>query len=230
MIKQVYPRTIYTKRDKALLHSSLTHSLSKNSNENNLYREQYSEYPPSISANTINNVEVINEYNKNCKNIIPELYMVPSGIHGVCHAKRVLFLCLTLSSRIQLGKAGRNILVEAAKFHDIGRFNDEDCEIHGCLSFKRMLDLKLANCMDTEDLQVLKYVIENHCIEDEIALKRLIGYRIREKEKACRLLKIFKDADALDRVRTNDLEVSYLRHDESKKLLDLSWHLLHQLH
>lgn len=66
--------------------------------------------------------------------------------------------------------------------------------------------------------EYVKYIIENHCISDRNGIKAVENYNV-DKDTAVYLLKVFKDCDALDRTRTNDLDEKYLRFPESKKLL-----------
>ena len=47
-----------------------------------------------------------------------------------------------------------------------------------------------------------------------------------DPEAALRVFRVLKDADALDRVRLGDLDVSYLRFPESVQRVDRAWELL----
>ncbi|MFW6007902.1 MAG: HD domain-containing protein [archaeon] len=172
--------------------------------------------------------EIIEEYHSYCEDIRPEYFHNPKGIHGLLHAKHVLFLCLVLSRLHDLNYEDFNILCTCAIYHDIGRTHDMFCLKHGNDSFKKMLKLNLINndYYDYENEEIIHYIINNHCINDKIAFKRIKKYNIKDKNRAIKLLKIFKDADDLDRVRLGDLDVKYLRFNNSKKLVLLAQQLL----
>jgi hypothetical protein len=72
----------------------------------------------------------------------------------------------------------------------------------------------------------LRYIIENHCIEDSLAFKNVLNYEVANAEHAIELLRIFKDADGLDRFRIKDLDARKLRHPEALDLLVVAWELL----
>lgn len=171
--------------------------------------------------------DIENEFERYAENINSQSFLNPYGIHGIGHAKRVLFLCLTLSFLNNLDESDKQILADASLFHDIGRVNDEDCELHGYFSFKKIIESRLVRNSNPMDTEVLKYVVENHCTPDKNAFRRVNNCNIANKVKAVRLLKLFKDADALDRVRTNDLDMNYLRFTHSKLLLEVSQQLSH---
>ncbi|MHB1041561.1 MAG: hypothetical protein ACYC0Q_01815 [Eubacteriales bacterium] len=47
-------------------------------------------------------------------------------------------------------------------------------------------------------------------MNDNIALGKIKNFRIGERDMAIKLFNIFKDSDALDRVRLGDLDTRYL--------------------
>lgn len=157
-------------------------------------------------------------YHNTREKIKPELFMSPNGIHGVLHCKRVLMLTLMLSMLESLNDDDRNILIKSAQYHDIGRINDDEDYEHGKLSIKKMKELKLFRNNKTQKDEILRFIIENHCIPDDIALENIDQYKISDKEHAIYLFKLFKDADGLDRVRLGDLDLKYLRNENAKKL------------
>lgn len=143
-----------------------------------------------------------------------KLFFKPHGIHGVLHTKRVLMLNLILAYKMKLNREEIMLLATASIYHDIGRKTDGVCAIHGFYSFKKATKLGLINDFSENDLKTLKYIMVNHCIDDQSALQT-----ITKEDKAIFLLKVFKDADNLDRVRLGDLNTDFLRHDISKKLV-----------
>ena len=148
------------------------------------------------------------------------------GIHGVAHAKRVLFLALLLSEYNQLEVRDRDLLILASVYHDIGRKHDRKCEIHGLESVKKLENEGLCSDLSSEDKKILYFMIENHCISDMLAWQHLAQCDIDDKVRAKNLLSIFKDSDALDRCRIHDLDIHYLRNEYSFQLPQLACELL----
>lgn len=174
----------------------------------------------------------------------------PEGIHGVKHAQRVLLLTLSLSQSLNLTDMERGILAQAACYHDIGRVHDDEDIVHGKMSWNKYQKKYERNnpllCIDVvpimkekgsveageynlnsipnEYRHIVRFIIENHCIDDKEAKMILDNDKnIQNKEAAWKLFSIFKDADALDRVRLDaqfrGLDINYLRYEESKKHL-----------
>lgn len=162
------------------------------------------------------------------RRIKPDLFFRPTGIHGVNHCRRVLYHVLNLSHEFNLTLSEERILATAACYHDIGRMTDYEDDAHGYASVKKMRKLGLGRMDTTQETLILWYIIQNHCIEDRKAFANVEGRGIEDEELAIRLLKIFKDADGLDRVRLNDLDTNYLRHEESKLFVSLALSLYNE--
>lgn len=152
----------------------------------------------------------------------------PTGIHGIGHANRVLFLSILLSELYNLSDKDKELIFTSAIFHDIGRINQDINAIHGELSYRKMHQLALLSpqSLGCEDDNVLKYIMENHCKSDKKIYNQTGQYGIRDGNRAVFLLKLFKDCDGLDRVRLGDLDINYLRNEKSKKLVDIAYLLL----
>ncbi|MEI6822784.1 MAG: HD domain-containing protein [Bacteroidota bacterium] len=140
------------------------------------------------------------------------------GIHGIEHAYRVLMLVQKIAELEQLDKATREVLEFCAVFHDIGRTNDNIDDLHGA---KSIIKLKRINFLNLKRFNndLIKYIIENHCISDNKAHQNASNYNINDHQKAVYLLDLFKDADNLDRVRFNDLNTNFLRFENSYTLV-----------
>lgn len=145
-------------------------------------------------------------------------FLNPESIHGVLHAKRVLLLAYIIGLYEELDDNDMEIVLNAAKYHDIGRTNDNYDEMHGILSFNKMFQLELVD-KEMEDIHILQFIMENHCIDDKKGLANLEKYPIEDKNRAIWLYQILKDADGLDRVRLGDLDINYLRLPISKRLV-----------
>jgi hypothetical protein len=164
-------------------------------------------------------------YIKKAHCIQPGYFHRPQGIHGINHTKRVLFFAALLASLEKLDEPEKNIISTAAVYHDIGRTRDGVDHTHGYASFMKAKAMDLIKITITEDYDVVKYLIETHCIDDKEAFKLVRQYAV-EPERAKRLLMVFKDADGLDRVRINDLDPRMLRLPRSRQLVQVAEELL----
>ena len=142
----------------------------------------------------------------------------PRSIHGVKHAWRVLFHTLMICE----------LWIAAALYHDIGRDNDGLCYVHGKRSVEKMAALNLAPA-DPTDFATMKFMVTYHCIDDRQAKAELEKVDSATRDRAWRLFGVLKDADGLDRVRINDLDVKYLRNPESLRLAGLARELLAEI-
>ena len=147
------------------------------------------------------------------------------GIHGILHAKRVLLLSTILGVLSNLTNEEIELLVDASLYHDIGRTHDNKDKEHGMLSFEKLKYLNLVN-KDKSYMETLRYIITEHSISDKDAFSNVDKYKIKNKENAIKLLEIFKDADGLDRIRINSLDVNYLRTEHAIKLVGVANELL----
>ena len=154
---------------------------------------------------------------------LTELYR--KGIHGIEHTYRVLLLVQELSELENLSQDQKSILEFCAIFHDIGRINDDIDDFHGIRSIKKLISLDYLG-LNYFDNSIVKYIIENHCISDKIAFDKIINYDVRNDKEAIYLLKLFKDADNLDRFRINDFNPKYIRLKSSLQLIEYSKQLV----
>lgn len=164
---------------------------------------------------SIINKDLINIYNDTMKDFRTDL-LYDSEIHGLKHNIRVSIYTLLIVNQGNYSKEDLQILLEAAKYHDTGRINDEDDLAHG----KRSSDMMsfLSNRYSDVDMNYLKSIVEAHSIPDakrDIITKKNKLDNIGRYHK---LLNVLKDADALDRVRTADLDVTFLRTEKGKDL------------
>ena len=171
------------------------------------------------------NYDFLEEYNEGKWDIKPKLFHNSDGIHGVTHAERVLFLVLAISHMEDVDEEDRELLITGAKYHDIGRNHDNKCLNHGAYSYKKMKELGFLIESSYENEELIKYIVENHCIDDKAAYKNIENYDIKDTKHAMYLLNILKDADNLDRVRISDLDPAYLRTESAKELVAIAYGL-----
>lgn len=161
-----------------------------------------------------------------------EYYESPYGVHGVGHVRRVLLHCISLANAIGLSEQERGILMLSACYHDIGRKHDEACEHHGEWSLEKMRELGLdtfyivqdgdggvyPEYLTSEEMEAVEFIIRYHCKSDEEGENAMNDIQdTTVKELVQKLFPVFKDADALDRVRISDLNLNYLRTKESRQ-------------
>mgnify|MGYP000911686326 FL=1 len=165
----------------------------------------------------------IQTYNDFASQLDSSWFFSPDGIHGLAHIKRVLIHVLLLSRELQLDRRDTHLLCYSAIYHDIGRINDWAEENHGQMSCKKITALHLPLPQNEEDRNILFFIIFSHCVEDSDAATYLAPHNITDTRRAMALLKVFKDCDALDRVRVDHLNLNYLRHEQTKKYVRFAW-------
>jgi hypothetical protein len=154
-----------------------------------------------------------------------EWFFSPDGIHGLMHIKRVLTHSLLLSDEMDYNENDTNLLCLCCIYHDIGRTNDYIDENHGVESCKKILRLNLSAPEKEEDVNIMNFIIAGHCVNDNTAVENIDDYEICDFSRAVRMFKLFKDCDALDRVRIDMLDENYLRYEQSKKYVSYAWEL-----
>lgn len=161
-----------------------------------------------------------------------EHYEAPHGVHGTGHVTRVLLHCLSLANTIGLSEIERGILSVTACYHDIGRTHEDDCREHGKWSVEKMYELNLETFyishisnnnaklgyLNEQEVEAVEFLMEFHCVSDDEAETKLGQIQDEYTQSLIRkLYPIFKDADALDRVRIQDLDVQQLRTKEARQ-------------
>jgi len=138
-----------------------------------------------------------------------------SDCHDAMHSCRValhasaLFTMYELKSWSFSGSAIFSAfadVVDAAVYHDIGRNTDGEDDTHGERSY--LIYKKVVG-----ENRVVKFLIENHCKDDETA-KSILESTFKNKKKRQQvwgLYTVMKDADALDRVRFRRISSDYIR-------------------
>lgn len=186
------------------------------------------------------------EYLKNkLNNFNKELYKYNSFIHGIYHVEKVFLYCYILGKYLE--EPYKTILLDAALYHDIGRnMNNQEDEFHGELSATKLRKLVPYEGIyaDKKNRVLLESLVYCHCRDDKYDLISFddIAYEYDLLDQKMnltnelndfknnvynKLKNILKDADALDRKRFGDycfeaLDESYLRLDESKKLISFA--------
>ena len=139
-----------------------------------------------------------------------------SSVHGYAHEARVLLLSLTIAEMMDLPLRDRNVLATAAIYHDTQRTNDDVDPTHG----KASKEYYSTNVASPDPL--VEFLCEYHCLPDKEGYQEIMHNRklSKNRTRAKLLYDVFKDADALDRVRfgLKDLDLNQLRLPVSKEL------------
>lgn len=130
-------------------------------------------------------------------------------IHGINHETRVMILQEIISLLLietQKISLDQEALRWSSATHDLRRTNDKFNKKHGCRS-SLWVSKNLSSIISPESISTVKFINYWHATPDS-KIPNLTPE-----------LAIFKDADALDRVRTNDLNPHFLRHQLSYDFL-----------
>lgn len=195
----------------------------------------YFEYTNEKNKNLSNQItlkQFTNEINSNKKILIKSLdkikkqYIYNSDIHGIDHNIRVSLYGYYIGLKYKLDKCDMKLLLEACKYHDIGRINDIEDDLHGFRSAKKLESFERLN---KNDMKILSAMVTYHSVDDELFLNIAKIYDVNDLERLRILCNILKDSDALDRVRGCGwgLNTKYLRTDISKEMIYLSYELLY---
>lgn len=155
-------------------------------------------------------------------NILRTDVLYKSRIHGQRHIERTAILSGCLALLLGLSEREFLLCLEAAKYHDTGRILDGEDPEHGRRSARKIPDL-CRSYTETEQT-LLQAVITAHSLPDREELP-VFRYYCKNDIEAYRkyrsMIKILKDADALDRFRLSchSLDIRYLRLNESHRLL-----------
>ena len=168
-----------------------------------------------------------------CKTILPEIaptyhkykeqmetlkFAQQSSLHGKTHEARVLLHCLTIAYLLDLPPSDIKILATAAIYHDTQRVHDDIDPTHGAASAVYYRE----NNKNPDP--IVDFLIEYHCLPDTDAYAHIKNTRVlsKNRSKTTQLYNIFKDADALDRLRLpggiHELDIDQLREPISKSL------------
>lgn len=162
-------------------------------------------------------------------NDLQEDKLYASAVHGEAHVLRVCILCFFLSEKLGLSEEELKDILEIAKYHDLGRINDEADKEHG--SRGAILMEKMDFSWGKEKLRIYQAVIAAHSLGDEAFETEWKRWENQTGEliKGRNLLEILKDADALDRFRLRDqsLRLDFLHKDISFRTVQGAYELYH---
>ena len=158
---------------------------------------------------------------------INEDILFDSALHGISHNERVAIFVFAIGILEGLNDTDLKLLLEAAKYHDIGRINNGKDVMHGIRS-AQMIE-KMEMDLSSADKEILKAICIYHSDDDsrinEIANEQNITPN--QMDRFIKLANILKDADALDRVRLkwDILDTKYLRTEFAKRMVPAAYEI-----
>lgn len=149
-----------------------------------------------------------------------------SRLHGQGHIERTLLLSALLAWQEKLSAEDADSLFLAASYHDVGRVDDSYDTEHGSRSAGRLFDL---TGQTGEKLLLMQSAVAAHSRPDRLLEQTVAEYGPADFPHAVRMALMLKDADGLDRVRIQDLNPEFLRHESARSLISFS-HFLFDLY
>lgn len=187
-------------------------------NKNNIKKFDYNNI-----LEIVQNSKLKDKYTTILSTLQDEL-IITSEIHGIDHIIRTSFLALIISIKEELTVEEFSLVLESILYHDIGRVNDIDDDLHGYNSSLKIDFLKEK--YSEEDLQYIKALMTGHSLDDYKYIELANKYNLGDLNKYKKLLNVVKDADALDRVREYPyIDIKFLRTDVSKSLICFAYEL-----
>jgi len=172
--------------------------------------------------NFISNSSLLNDFLVSMDSFDTSI-LYKSDIHGYYHNVRVSLYAFIITTLENISKSDFKIVMDATKYHDIGRSNDFEDKGHGKISSEKISFLK--DNYSQEEFNILKSIIECHSLNDNMIEEIAIKNGVFDIERCKKLLNILKDSDGLDRVRLEYpyINIKFLRTLSAKKLVGYSF-------
>ena len=146
--------------------------------------------------------------------IRPDGYDASGPIHGVGHTRRVMIHAVEIAEAVGASPWEREAVIRATLWHDIGRTDDGADYYHGAKSAGKVVGLGLHRGLPPDIVEVALYAVTHHSGREDYGVSAAEDFPV--PQSALLVFQILKDADALDRVRFHDLDVSRLRLEPSR--------------
>jgi len=152
--------------------------------------------------------------------------------HGIRHADNVTMFTYYIASKERYSNDGIRILMEAARYHDIGRTNSWQEGGHGFAGAKRYASEHRQQIPISEQ-QIIGFLIQAHDLPNKEDIRLLANkmfehyYDEDEISRICDMANIIRDADALDRTRfpiysSDYLDSRLLTHNSARELIEVA--------
>ena len=208
-----------------------------NFNEININTKNFKHYQKAkenqienYSVNDVKNIiatsNLTNIYSEQMKDFDTTILYKSDG-HGVNHNIRVCFFAYIISSNEKISTRDFELIMEACKYHDIGRTNDMEDESHGKKSADKITFLD--NKYSKEELNYIKTIVTCHSLNDKKFNKVATKNGVIDIERCKKMHEILKDSDALDRVRLHYPYVNekYIRTETARKMIAFAHELFY---
>jgi HD superfamily phosphodiesterase len=143
-------------------------------------------------------------WRRSAPHVPAEWFNHASHLHTVRHTQRVHIHAQRLVRALAWPDQDAGLALSAALWHDIGRTDDSWDPDHGALSARRAVELGLTDALPEEDAGLVLFAVRFHSLSD-LAGEEQAPFEA-DPDRALRVLRLLKDADALDRVRLADWE------------------------
>lgn len=172
----------------------------------------------------INNSNLEEIYINQLRDFNTEILYKSDG-HGINHNIRVCFFAYIISTNENISKRDFELIMEACKYHDIGRINDNEDALHGQRSADNLTFLQ--DKYTEEELNYIKTIVTSHSRNDKDFNKIAKKNNIKDIKKCKKLHEILKDSDGLDRVRLHYpyVNIKYLRTKTARKMIPFAHEL-----
>ena len=222
---------------KISMDSTLTMINNSDGNEREFERRDMPNIDPTILDTQLSSTDIMSILNNG--NLSTFLVMLENEIkeenvngrlkvHGQRHIKNVLLYSTIIGQSVIKDKHDLELIMQSAKYHDIGRKTDAN-EEHASLSAEIAME-RLKDDFSPEDTAIISTIIEFHetprnidRVDDLfVAIARKNGIADDQIPRVRQMAEILKDADALDRTRFINnarLNPDFLQFGISKQLI-----------
>ena len=214
--------------EKDLLENQTFEEISEESKRYKYYQKAKEEIDNEYTINDIKKII----YNSNLQDIYinqmrdfnTEILYKSDG-HGINHNIRVCFFAYIISTNENISKRDFELIMEACKYHDIGRINDNEDALHGERSANNLTFLK--GKYTEEELNYIKTIVTSHSRPDKDFDKIAIKNKVKDLNRCKKLHEILKDSDGLDRVRLHYpyVNIKYLRTVTARRMIPFAHEL-----
>ena len=176
-----------------------------------------------VIIETVKNNAVFQDATSNIK----EEFFINDSIHGISHNERVALLSCYIGIQEGLNTEELKLVLEAAKYHDIGRGYEGNHGKYSTIIIDRNKEYIFPDLNDNE-INIIKALCHGHSVDDGRYEEIAEMYGIGNIDQFKKLLNIVKDADALDRVRLprfGKLDEKYLRTETAHGMIELAENL-----
>ena len=128
-------------------------------------------------------------------NELQESKLYLSDIHGKSHIERTAVYSFYIADKLKLTEEEFLLVLEAVKYHDIGRNSDREDYLHGYIGAN--MAEKVCKGFDKTHLEIIKGIIAAHSVGDKEYISAFSRFNINPKDyKKIKLyLGILKDSD-----------------------------------